>query len=304
MTQAHILGVDLGSTKISVSLWTSFGKKLKEQRFLTLEGGWQPNLSEIIQISKTYSQGQEIQCVGVSAGGPVDLTHGRLIDVPNSKGWQNAPIVKVLEEALTVPVKIENDANACTLAEWQFGAGKESNHLAFLTFSTGIGAGLILDGDLYRGARNLAGEIGHQIIVPDGAPCGCGKRGCLEAYASGQGIERQLNELREQDPTWPQTAKQLVEEAQSGSQRAVDLLKDVAHYLAQGIANLVFMLDIDRVILGTIAVGAGDLIFDPLKDRLQALLWPELYEGLSVVPAELGPELGDTSAFCVARIDN
>ena len=95
-----------------------------------------------------------------------------------------------------------------------------------------------------------------------------------------------------------------MEEAQSGRQRSIDLLKEIAHYLAQGIANLVFILDLDRVILGTIAVGAGDLIFDPLKDRLQTLLWPELYEGLSVVPAELGSELGDTSAFCVAGISN
>lgn len=295
-----ILGLDIGSTKLSLSLWSSDHECLAAEKMPTSESDWESTLEAILPRLKDLARDRVTGRIGVSAGGPVDRSRGLLLDMPNRRGWKDAPLAGWLETHLGVPVAIENDANACTLAEWKFGAGRGCDHLAFLTFSTGIGAGLILDGRLYRGARQLAGEVGHQVIVPDGAPCGCGGNGCLEAYASGAGIARRLAELRATDPSWPRDARGLVDCARRGERRAIEILEEVAGHLARGLANLVFTLDLRKIILGTIAVGAGDLILEPLDRELERILWPSLKRGLEIVPACLGEKLGDYSALAVA----
>jgi glucokinase len=228
----------------------------------------------------------------VSGGGPLDPIAGTILSIPNLKGWVDVPLARLLSEALGAPARIENDANASALAEWLYGAGRGARNLAFLTCSTGIGAGLILDGRLYRGATFLAGEAGHQVIVPDGLPCGCGNRGCLEAYASGSGMARRLAALRASDPTLPSTARDVVERARSGHRFSLSFLEETAEYLAMGLANLIFCINPDRIVLGTIAVGAGELLLGPLRASLR---------GLEIVPAALGADLGDRAALAVAR---
>jgi glucokinase len=312
MTQARTLwylGVDLGGTKIAVSLWAEGpGREpelVERSQWPTLAGGAQPNLEEIVararrlRAAASREEAGGLAAIGISGGGPLDPVAGVILSVPNLPGWTDVPIVKVLSAELGAPARIENDANAGAVAEWLYGAGRGARDLVFLTCSTGIGAGLILGGRLHRGARFLAGEAGHQVIVPDGLPCGCGRRGCLEAYASGAGMARRLEALRV--PGGPATAREAVERAREGDDFSTRFLAETAEYLAMGLANLVFILDPERIVLGTIAVGAGDLLLAPLRAALARRLWPPFLERLQVLPAALGADLGDRAALAVAR---
>ena len=293
-----VLGVDIGGTKMAVSLWTAAGERLDRETFPTLPGDPEPNIVAIEAAGRRLLGERSLGLIGVSAGGPLDPTTGTILEPPNLPGWR-VPIRDILQERFQVPVHVENDANAGAVAEWRFGAGRGVRDLAFLTMGTGIGAGLILDGRLHRGHRNLAGELGHQVIVHGGRLCGCGKRGCLEAYASGAGIAGRLGE---EWPGGPSTAREVTHRARAGDPRSLEFLRRTADYLAHGLANLVFIVDLQRVILGTIVVGAGQLILDPLTARLEELLWKDFYRGLEVVPAELGEDIGDYAAFCTTSI--
>lgn len=298
MAEGPVLGVDIGGTKIGLSLWSGRGERIRHERFATDPAGPDPNLERIAERGRALLEGLRPAGVGVSAGGPLDLETGTILEPPNLPGWR-VPIRSFLEETFGVPVAVENDANAGAVAEWLFGAGRGARDLAFLTMGTGVGAGLILEGRLHRGARSLAGEVGHHAIVPDGRPCGCGKRGCLEAYTSGSGIAGRLAAVW---PEGPRTAKEVVERARGGDARARAFLEETADYLARGLANLVFIVDVRRIVLGTIVVGAGALILDPLRRRLGDLLWPVFSRDLEVVPAALGPDIGDYAAFSTTRI--
>ncbi|HVR76444.1 MAG TPA: ROK family protein [Planctomycetota bacterium] len=315
-TRSFYLGVDLGGTKIAVSLWAEDAArhvtKVHAERWETLGGGPSPNIERICAAAARLTSMREapggrsrgktrIESIGISGGGPLDPQAGVILSVPNLPGWVDVPIVSLLSERLGAPARLENDANACAVAEWLHGAGRGASHLAFLTCSTGMGAGLILDRKLYRGARFLAGEAGHQVIVPEGLPCGCGKRGCLEAYASGAGIARRLTPLREREPSLPGTARDVVDRAKAGDPFSLSFLRETAGYLAMGLANLIFTLNLERIVLGTIAAAAGPLLLDPLRESLAERLWPSLHEGLEVVPSALWPDLGDHAALSVAR---
>jgi glucokinase len=306
------VGVDLGGTKIAVSLWGERAggagpEALGKCRWETLREGPGPNLDRIVSearrlVRTARARGAgSLAAIGVSGGGPLDPETGTILSIPNLPGWQDVPIARFLSESLEASTRLENDANSSAVAEWLYGAGRGARNLAFLTCSTGIGAGLILDGRLYRGSGFLAGEVGHQKIVPEGLPCGCGGRGCLEAYASGAGIARRLAAIRASDPALPSTAKEVVDRARGGDPWSARFLAETAEYLAMGLANLIFVLNPDRIVLGTIVVGAGGLLLGPLRTRLEGLVWPELLRGLEVVPAALGHDLGDRAALAVAR---
>jgi glucokinase len=314
LDRAFYLGVDLGGTKTAVSLWSQLAcgdlTRIERASWATEEGGPLPTIERIVDegarmVASLEAGGGAVRLagIGISGGGPLDPERGLIISVPNLPGWTDVPIARLLSERLGATTRLENDANACAVAEWLHGAGRGARSLAFLTCSTGIGAGLILDGRLYRGSRFLAGEAGHQVIVPDGLPCGCGNLGCLEAYASGAGIARRLANLRLADPGLPASAREVVERARGGDPFSRGFLRETAEYLAMGIANLVFILNPERIILGTIAVGAGALLLDPLRESLRRRVWPPLLEGLEVVPALLGADLGDWAAMVVARGD-
>ena len=294
------LGVDLGGTKTAVSLWTAGGEKLESRRFQTLSGGPRPNIERIAQLGRELLLGRQPVSVGVSGGGVLDAERGVILQIPNLDGWVDVPLASELRKVFCAPVGLENDANACAIAEHRFGAGRGARHMAFLTLSTGIGGGLILDGRIHRGHRLLAGEIGHTVIVPDGPPCGCGQRGCLEALASGSAMARRLAALRERDPSLPVDAKDVVERARRGDPFSIEFLRETARYLAHGLANLLYILDVERFILGTIAVAAGDLLLGPLREELSRRIWPAFRKDLQVLPAGLGMDLGDWAAFAVA----
>ena len=177
------------------------------------------------------------------------------------------------------------------------GAGQGCRDMAFLTMGTGVGAGLILDGALYRGRRDLAGEIGHATIYPGGVPCLCGKRGCLEAMASGTSIGRMGRERFGEDGL---TAHDVCARARLGNPVAQSVIDDAALAMGIGLANLLQTLNLERIILGTLAVHAADLLMEPIRAAAQAYCWPITWEGVSIVPAALGDAAQDKAALAVA----
>ena len=195
-----LLGIDIGGTKTQIALGRADGSLLGEAQLEAwTSGSYERDLERVAESARGVLEAASVSAsaldaVGVSAPGPLDPVTGVIRDAPNLPGWHEVPIRARLERAFGRPVRLENDANAAALAEWRFGAGRGSRAFAFLTMSTGVGAGLVLDGRLYRGARFGAGEIGHIPVVPDGRACACGLRGCLEAYTGGAALAARIRE--------------------------------------------------------------------------------------------------------------
>ena len=247
--------------------------------------------------------------VGVSVPGPLDPERGVLLDPPNLAGWREVPIRRLLEASLGLPVQVENDANAAALAEHRFGAGRGFRHLAYLTMSTGVGAGLVLDGKLYAGRQGMAGEVGHAPVEWDGEPCACGLRGCLEAYVGGAAWTRRLARTTPAGSRVaalagsPERARpeHVVEAARAGDAFALAELARFNDYLARGLTALVFVLAPEVVILGTIPTAAGEqLCLAPVREQVKARLWPRLARELRILPSGLGEDRPYLAGICAA----
>jgi glucokinase len=260
-------------------------------------------------LSEAGLERREIAAIGVSAPGPVDRARGALIDPPNLPGWGTVPLVALLEDALGGPVALENDANAAALAEWHFGAGRGYSDVVYLTMSTGIGGGLILGGRLYTGPYGSAGEIGHIPLEADGPVCGCGLRGCFEAFAGGAAWTKHLRRTVPADSRIAAlaggrehvTPEHLVEAAREGNAPACAEFERWLGFVARGLAMLAFTLAPQRIILGTIAVAAGEaLCFAPLRERVRERVWTGMRENLEIVPATLGDDGGGLAGICAA----
>lgn len=251
----------------------------------------------------------ELACVGLSVPGPADAARGRLLNPPNLPGWEDVAIATQIRSALGCPVRMENDANAAALAEWRFGAAAGSRNAIYLTMSTGVGAGMVLDGRLYRGQAGHAGEIGHVPVEWGGELCACGQRGCLEAYVGGRSLSARL---REKTPTSSRIAElagdrsritpvQWVAAAREGDAFAMEELARFNRYLARGIVALAFSLAPEVVVLGTIVAAAGKVLcLEPLRAQVRAQLWPRIAAGMRIEAAALGEELPYRAALCAA----
>jgi glucokinase len=317
MSADVIVGVDIGGTKSAVVLARKDGEILRRRGEATLPEERTPRetLHRLADFARALMQEanltrQDMIGVGASCGGPLDSAKGIVYAPPNLPGWEAVPVRQILEEELQMPVRVENDANATALAEWQFGAGKGTRNLVFMTMGTGIGAGLILDGRLFRGANDLAGEVGHQTIMMNGPLCKCGKRGCLEALASGPAIARIAQEsmmygrhkrvlaLAGGKPAGI-TAQHVVEAAKEGDPFALRVLNEVGTYMGVGIANLIQILNPERVVLGTIAVHAGDLVLEPIRKAVAEYAWERSCSVCEIVPAALGDRAQDLAAIAL-----
>jgi glucokinase len=310
-----ILSLDIGGTKIAAALMTPEGATLASCRGPSLaREGPERVIARLLDLARrVIREGEaEVRSVGISCGGPLDPVTGIVLSPPNLPGWDRTPLRRIVAEGLEIDpasVHVENDANACALAELHFGAARGRLHAIYLTMSTGIGGGLILDGRLYRGATFNAGEVGHQVVLADGPPCGCGRRGCLEAVASGSGIAARLRARFDTlSPRLKQsagsadriTAEHLFDAVRSGDRCAVEFFDETMTLLARGIANLVFILNPQIVILGTLARHAGDLMLVPLRQQVGRLCWPVLAQSLEIVSSPLGARLEELSGLAVA----
>jgi glucokinase len=317
MTQSLLLGVDIGGTKCAVVIATPDGTILQRASEPTLSGQRSPRdvLEQLAAMARTLVAQEnatlaDVKGVGVSCGGPLDTKTGVIHAPPNLPDWQNVPVKAFFQNALGLTTVVENDANATALAEWRFGAGQGARNLVFLTMGTGIGGGIIVDGRLYRGTNDLAGEIGHQTILLNGPKCGCGKRGCLEALASGPAIARLAREsmrygrqkrvltLAGGRPA-DITAAHVVEAAREGDPFAREVLAEAGTYMGIGIANVIQILNPERIILGTIAVHAGDLVMEPIRAAVREYAWPRSAAVCEIVPAALGDRAQDLAAIAL-----
>ena len=299
-----LLGLDIGGTKSAAVIGDEGGNVLARVAAPTPLGSWQEAVALLCGLCRSVCRDHgvsisDMAALGVSCGGPLDSATGTVYAPPNLPAWEAVPLRSLLEAEFGLPTFLENDANATALAEHRWGAGRGCLDMAFLTMGTGIGAGLILDGRLYRGRRDLAGEVGHCIILPNGPLCLCGKRGCLETLASGTALARMGCERFKEDGL---SAQDGCARARSGDPVALGVIADVALYMGIGLANLLHTLNLERIVLGTLVVHAADLLLAPIRAAAETHCWPRVWEGVSILPAALGDAAQDKAALAVALL--
>jgi glucokinase len=251
--------------------------------------------------------------LGVSCGGPLDRVKGIIQRPPNLSTWDDVPIKAILESEFKAECLIENDANAGAVAEHRFGAGKGSTNMVFLTMGTGLGAGVITDGRLYRGSNDLAGEVGHLRLTKTG-PIGHNKKGSAEGWASGRGMAQVAPlaiaaALKKKRPTSlaklyragkPITAKNIAVAARQGDVVALEILRSTGERLGEVLAILVDLLNPDRIVIGGLAMRLGDLLLEPARRVINREALGVPARTCQVVPAALSESIGDAAALCIA----
>lgn len=312
-----VLAIDLGGTRFRIGLVDREGR-LAYRASLPTRASEGPRrliarlaLAGRRALSCSPPEGRVLG-VGVATPGPVDPWAGVVFTAPNLPGWQDVPLKAELEEALGLPAVVGNDANLGGLGEALFGAGRGHANLVYLTVSTGIGSGILVDGRLLVGARGLASEAGHMVVRLDGPRCGCGKRGCLEALASGTAIAARAAErltagessaLAARRP--PLTAEHVASAALRGDRLAREVLLEAARVLGEGIANLVHLVNPSLVVLGGGVTRSGSEWWQAVTTTVDQATWPAFRRGLQVVPAALGDDqglLGAAAAAFEARV--
>ncbi len=307
------LGIDIGGTKCALVLGKKDGTIVRKVKFDTKDVN--TTLNQILESAVGLCQAspEAVESIGVSCGGPLDSGKGVILSPPNLPGWDRIEITRMLREATGLPAYLCNDANACALAEWKYGAGMGTRSMIFLTFGTGMGAGLVLDGKLYSGASDMAGEIGHVRIAEHG-PVGYGKSGSFEGFCSGSGIAQigrtVAMELFQQGKTPSYcasmdkmdeiTAKSVAIAAREGHEDAVRVYDICAEKLGAGLAILVDVLNPERIVLGSIYMRDSALLCEKMQAVLRRETLPLAYSAVEVVPARLEENIGDIAALTVA----
>ncbi|MEA1910910.1 MAG: ROK family protein, partial [Spirochaetota bacterium] len=252
-----------------------------------------------------------VRSIGISCGGPLNSKKGVILSPPNLPGWDNIPIVSRLKKKFGIPVALQNDANACALAEWKWGAGRGTRNMIFLTFGTGLGAGLILDGKLYSGTNDMAGEVGHIRLEKDG-PLGYGKEGSFEGFCSGGGIALQAEEIlrtggcedtgfcREFAGGKPVAARDVCLFASKGDSVALEILKNSGRHLGMGLSILIDILNPERIVIGSIFTRCGEYLGPAAESVIQKEALEAAGKVCSVVSADLGDDIGDYASLGVA----
>ncbi len=298
----NVVAVDLGGTHIRSALINEKGEILaRTERETLAQEGPEPVIGRIEACIRDVARGTEP--ISIAAPGPLNPWKGIIHQAPNLPGWRDVPLADILHRTFKVPVYLNNDANLAALGEHRFGAGQGINDLIYLTISTGIGGGIISQGELLLGTKGLAAEIGHMILEPEGPPCGCGGRGHLESLASGTAIARRAVEEMEKGAETSitrlvegelskVTAKVVAQAGQEGDPLANSIFKEAGFYIGLGIANLLHILNPQLVILGGGVSKAGDLLFDPVRATVKARTMLSYQEGLQIVPTALGGDVG------------
>jgi glucokinase len=309
----YTAGVDLGGTKIFSLVALSDGREVGSDTRAT-RGNQGPQgvvsrMADSVRAALAAAGATQagLAAVAVAAPGPIDHEKGLVRNPPNLPGWDEVPLVRMLEDILGVPVALENDANAAALGEHAFGAGRDFRHMLFVTVSSGIGGGIILASRLYRGATGAAGEVGHMVLDEDGPVCGCGKRGCLEALASGTAIAARASALGKEgaSPALARlvsqgakpTAADVERAALGGDAVARGVIEEAGHYLGLGLVNLVHVFNPHGIVVGGGVSRMGDLILEPAREVVRQRCFPLSQEGLRIVAGVLGDRAGALGAI-------
>lgn len=288
-----IAGIDLGGTNIKGGLFTTAGELLGKKEIPTQAAAGPRavvvRIADLVrELVTEFGQGHTLAGVGVGAPGLHDFAQGECIFSPNLPGWRNVPVTTWLTELLGVPVKLDNDANLATLGEFWQGAGQGANNLLMLTLGTGVGGGLILNGQLFRGPDGTAGELGHMVIWLDGPACNCGNRGCLETLASATALLR----LGREAGLPVKEAREVMQLAAAADPRAIEVVDRYISYLAVGVASLVNIFNPDLVLIGGGVVKAGEQLLAPLREKVARLALAVPAQRVKIKAAILGNDAG------------
>ena len=304
---AYYLGFDIGGTKCAVSVGevTNGSVKIVQRHEVPTVVSPIDTLDALAPFVDTYQKQYPIVSAGVSCGGPLDNRTGVIVSPPNLLGWHGFGIVEYIQNRFGLQSKLENDANACAMAEWRFGAGRYATNMIFLTFGTGMGAGLILDGKLYSGTNGNAGEVGHIRLAKRG-PSGYGKNGSFEGFCSGGGIARLAEQMAKREKTYPRcmqgevTTKNLAQAAFAGDAFAKKVFAKSGDMLGGALATLVDILNPQKIVLGGVYMRSAELLIPAMQRRLQKEALPESMSVCEVVKAQLCENIGDFAAIAIA----
>ncbi len=318
----YVLGVDLGGTNIVVGAipddgGDDVGVRLEDtpvaagadavvDRIVSMIEG-------VIEEASTTkgAKREDFVGVGIGAPGPLDRAKGIVIVAPNL-GWRDFPLRDAVADRVRIPATLDNDANCATLGEWWRGAAQGTRHVVGLTIGTGIGGGIVLDGKLYHGASDVAGEIGHTTIDSTGRYCRCGNYGCLEAYASGPAIALRAREALERDEASVLhrmvddklerlTAATVYDAANHGDALALEVVRDTAKFLGTGVANLLNLLNPDVVVITGGVTRAGNRLFEPLRAEVKRRAFRPAVQACRIVPGKLAGTAGMVGAVATFR---
>jgi glucokinase len=297
-----ILGLDIGGTKTAAVLGTRQGEiRWRKQIQTNTGGGFKTGFSEITALAQEALVGssERVDMISVSIGGPLDVLNGIIKSPPNLPGWDEIPLKSLLAERFSLPVFIEHDGNAGALAEFYFGAGRGFHNIVFLTMGTGFGAGLILDGKLYRGSNDTAGEIGHIRIAEDGPLC-YGKAGSLEGFCSGTGMAKLAQSMFPSLWNASTTVSDVYDAHRRGSPEARHVFEKAGVYLGRAFAMIGDLLNPERIILGGLGMRIGDAFLPVAEAVFREESLPQVSAACKIVPAQLGEAIGDIASLCAA----
>lgn len=301
----NYLGIDIGGTKCAASLGTSGGLILDKLSFAT--GKPEETIKKLIEASSALIGKHRISitATGISCGSPLDPEKGIIQSPPNLPEWKNVPITEIFSAEFKVPAFLDNDANAGALAEFSFGAGRGFHNIVFITFGSGCGAGLILDGKIYRGTNCYAGEIGHLRLAENG-PVGYRKAGSMEGFCSGGGLAQLAESERENfkgNTSLPENAaaKDIADAAFAGDKLALKIMNISADYLGRGLAVLIDVLNPQRIIIGSIFTRCEKLFRMEMEKTLKQECLEQTLSVCKIVPAGLGEKTGDYAALSIAH---
>ena len=307
-------GIDVGGTKISGGVVDTSGAIVDELRVESPATDAEAIEAAIAGLVTELRARHDIRTVGVGAAGYIDKARATVLFAPNL-AWRNEDLKGELEKRVELPVVIENDANAAAWGEFVYGAGHDAEDLLLVTVGTGVGGGLVLDGEVYRGAHGVAAEIGHMRVVPNGILCGCGKHGCLEQYASGSALVREARALALSGAESGQgmlrraggdpeeiTGPLITEAARDGDQGAIGQLAELGRWLGEGIASLAEIIDPEVVVIGGGVSEAGDLLLAPARQAFAAELVGRGFRPMPEIRrARLGNKAGMIGAADLSR---
>lgn len=309
----YYLGIDLGGTDTKLGILDEQGRIIRSAKSPThSEKGPEGVLTDIAASAKdlVVSSGHAVKAAGMGCPGPLSSKLGLVFETPNLPGWINVPAQNILEEKLQLPVALNNDANAAAYGEWWVGAGREVDTMILFTLGTGVGGGIVLNGDLYDGPDDTAGELGHMIINFDGPQCGCGNHGCIEAYASATALRRDVKQaLAEGVKTTihiPEGAEEdfgarvVYDAAMQGDAFAIELFRRMGYYLGIAAGTVINVFNPEMIAYGGGLSSAGDLIFQPLMETARANCFKTPGDRVRIVRATLGNDAGIIGAAGLA----
>lgn len=299
---------DFGGTKNTCALFTQneqgvFHLDALERRASPRKPDSAHDYATMLELARGVLRGRVPVAIGVSFGGPVRASKGLVVLSHHVAGWENVPLVEKLEKEFQTRVVMDNDANVAALGETEFGAGRDCSSVLYITVSTGVGGGWVLNGEIYRGANELAGEIGHVVIDPNGPPCVCGRRGCVEQLACGPAIARMARERLEQNSARGKILREIIQNdfsqitalrvnqaAGAGDEIAREVMNDAARALGFALGNVICSMNPQRIIIGGGVSKAGEHYFETVRAAARENVMPQLRDAVDIVPAALGDD--------------